>query len=158
MKETNQSLNFPTWALILIIMLFVLGLVVALWGAISAFKIKGTNDNKNLSNVFKDKKNIKFGQTFESNKGIFALTFRNFNPKDYFIPIWIFKTEDLIKKMNEIKNKTDLNEMIIIFDYMKEHDLSIKDIYFVKLEDNDDESILNDWIELTQSNKRGFNK
>ncbi|AUM62410.1 hypothetical protein [Spiroplasma monobiae] len=156
MKNNLQAGNLPTWALILLIILFILGLLASIWGIASAF---GLNKNKINSDdkVFKGKEIINFKSGFKNNHGIFALTFLNYDKNDFFIPIFIFETKDFLMTRDAILKEIEMEEKQIIFDYMKNKGLSLKDVAFVQLEDELN-GRLEFWIKETNSDSKGFNR
>ncbi|AUB31223.1 hypothetical protein [Spiroplasma floricola] len=158
MKEKGQIGVLPTWAMILIVVFFIIGLAISIWGFISAFNSKKKRVKTNLEFLFKDKQIIKYGNTFKEKNGIYALIFTNFDENDYFRPIFIFQAQDfdLISKniIEEIKSEKNLS----IKEYMNEKNLKKEDIHFVKLEKENNKELLETWIKKTNSKTRGFNQ
>ncbi|WP_342258585.1 hypothetical protein [Spiroplasma endosymbiont of Dioctria linearis] len=157
MNEINKGTSIPVWALSLIIILFVIGLVVSVWGASSVFKLKKEMENNDIKKIFKNKRVVKFGDKFENKSGIYALIFNNFNSKEYFWPILIFKSSNFSETTLEIVNKIEHKEYKNIEDYMNEKGLKNEDIRFIELEKNQDKSKFKYWIEKTKADTRGFN-
>ncbi|ATZ17883.1 hypothetical protein [Mesoplasma melaleucae] len=162
-NNTNSGIaqNFPSWAIAILIILFIVGLIIGCWGFLSGFKLK-RKDNTTSSFVvwnklFKDKKAVKAGQKFETNKGVFALTFANVDKKDFFLPIYIFKSEDFEKDSNEIILKIVEGKFEIINEYMSENSKTINDMFFVLLENDPTDDKKEEWIKLINSKSRGFN-
>ncbi len=157
MSEINKGTSMPIWALSLIIILFIIGLVVSVWGASSVFKLKKEIENNDIKNIFKNKVVIKYGDEFENKSGIYALIFNNFNSKEYFWPILIFKSNNFSETTLEIVNKIEHKEYKNIDDYMNEKGLKKENIRFIELEKVQDKDKFKYWIEKTKANSRGFN-
>ncbi|QHX36409.1 hypothetical protein [Spiroplasma sp. BIUS-1] len=157
MKDHNQVGNLPTWALVLLIILFLLGLAVAFWGAGSAFGLKKSLNKQELS-FFKNKKIINYGETFENKEGIFALFFEISNEKAFFLPIYIFATENFDLEINNIFEDIKNNKKQIIKNYIKENNLKIEQIKFVQLEKENQSKLYEQWLKKIKSNKIIFNQ
>ncbi|WP_339021204.1 hypothetical protein [Spiroplasma endosymbiont of Atherix ibis] len=158
MKETGQIGVLPIWAIILILVFFIIGLVISIWGFISAFNIKKKRIKINLEFLFKDKQIIKYGDTFQEKVGVFAFIFKDFNKNDYFRPIFIFKAKDFDLVSKNIIEEINTEKYSLIKEYMNEKNLKIEDIYFIKLEKESNNEFLEIWINKTNSKKRGFNR
>ncbi|ALD66077.1 hypothetical protein [Spiroplasma cantharicola] len=158
MKEINKSSNMPAWALILIIILFIIGLIVSIWGAASVFKLKNNLENNDIKKIFKNKEIIKYENGFKNESGIYALIFNNFNSKEYFWPILIFESTKFSQSALEIIDKIEQKKYKNIEDYMQENGLNKTDIRFIQLEENIDYEKLKYWIKKTKTDIRGFNK
>lgn len=157
--DSGQS--FPSWVIGILVVIFLIGLVIGCWGFLSGFKLK-KKDNINSSTIvwnelFKNKKAIKIGQKFETNKGIFALTFAKVDKKDFFLPVYIFKTNNFEKDASKLILEIVENKFETINGYMRENNKTINEIFFVLLENEPKEENKNHWIHLTNSKNRGFN-
>ncbi|WP_339034449.1 hypothetical protein [Spiroplasma endosymbiont of Cantharis rufa] len=157
MNEINKGTSIPVWALSLIIILFIIGLVVSIWGASSVFKFKKEMESNDIKKIFKNKRLLKYGDEFENKSGIYALIFNNFNSKEYFWPILIFKSSNFSETTLEIVNKIESKEYKNIEDYMNEKGLKNEDIRFIELEINEDQNKFKYWIKKTKADTRGFN-
>ncbi|WP_338985353.1 hypothetical protein [Spiroplasma endosymbiont of Diplazon laetatorius] len=157
MNGSDKTFLLPTWGLIILIFILIIGLALAFWGAFSAFNFQRPIKNK-LIDIFKDKKIINKKDLNTNLKGIFALTFKNVDINDFFVPIFIFKTKDLNIKIKELLDEIESNSQNNIAKYIKEKQSNINNIIFVQLESEDSDENLEKWIEIADSKDKGFNK
>ncbi|ATZ20744.1 hypothetical protein [Mesoplasma coleopterae] len=160
--ENNTNINsFPSWGIAILIVVFIVALIIACWGFLSGFNLKRKHSTTSSSIVwnelFMNKKAIKFDQTFDINKGIFALTFAKVEKNDFFLPIYIFETDDYKRESKELILKIIENKFEIINNYMKENKKTVKEIFFVQLEEINSKVKKEEWIKITGSKNRGFN-
>ncbi|AAT75569.1 unknown transmembrane protein [Mesoplasma florum L1] len=161
MENSTNMNSLPSWGIAILIVIFVIALIIACWGFLSGFNLKRKHSTTSSSIVwnelFVNKKAIKFDQTFNINKGIFALTFAKVEKNDFFLPIYIFETDDFKRESKELISKIIENEFETINNYMKENKKNLKDIFFVQLEEKTSDLKKEEWIKKTGSKNRGFN-
>ncbi|ASZ08969.1 hypothetical protein CK556_01180 [Mesoplasma chauliocola] len=157
----NSTNTLPSWGIAILIVVFFIALIIGCWGFLSSFKLKRKQEiNFSMivwNKLFKDKKAIKVNYDFEINHGIFALTFSKVDKKDFFLPIYIFKTENFKKDSRELISKIIENDFPAINQYMNENSKTLNELFFVFLEKEATLDKLNEWIEKTNSKSRGFN-
>ncbi|ATQ35371.1 hypothetical protein MENTO_v1c02170 [Mesoplasma entomophilum] len=160
--ENNTNIKpLPSWGIAILIIVFVLALIIACWGFFSGFNLKrkhsATSSSIVWNELFLNKKAIKFGQSFDINHGIFALTFAKVEKNDFFLPIYIFAADDFEHESKELVLKIVENEFETINNYMKENKKTVKEIFFVQLEEMNSKVKKEEWIKLTGSKNKGFN-
>ncbi|AVN64953.1 hypothetical protein CG002_01065 [Mesoplasma florum] len=161
MENNTNIQSFPSWGIAILVIVFILALIVACWGFISGFNLKRKESSTSSAIVwnelFINKKAVKFNENFEVNEGIFALTFAKVEKSDFFLPIYIFNSDDFIKDSKEIISQIIEGEFEIVNNYMKENKKNLKDLFFVQLEEKTSDLKKEEWIKKTGSKNRGFN-
>lgn len=160
----NESTNgtMPVWAWILILGLGILGLVVAIWGFAGSFrvrvkdhkKVKGSFNLNIIDEILKSRSlNL---SKLEQEPGVYVMVCGIVNITDFFIPMYLFETEDikaevknLLEEINE--NKTEFANKVN--QYMEFNEISKEDIKFAKVNFSFEET-----LKETKLDKRGFSK
>ncbi|ATZ21425.1 hypothetical protein [Mesoplasma tabanidae] len=161
MENSTNINSLPSWGIAILIVVFIIALIIACWGFLSGFNLKRkhsvTSSSIVWNELFINKKAVKFDESFEINNGIFALTFAKVEKSDFFLPIYIFESDDFKHESKELILKILENKFEIINNYMKENKKTIKEIFFVQLEEINSKTKKDEWIKLTGSKNRGFN-
>ncbi|WBX36674.1 hypothetical protein [Mycoplasma capricolum] len=152
--------HIPTWAVYLILVLGLIGLIVSSYGATCALryhsKLKNKNNSKKVQNILSTRQSYDWDQinTLDQ-KGFFLIgvTFKNFDFNKNKTPITILKSTDLITDIN--KFKSNLNDYKNLTDYMNNQQLLANDLIFFILEKAENLDELNqlylDWLSLISS-------
>lgn len=159
LRNSETSKNLPTWALILIILLFLIAAIISIWGFWSAFKFQSDKKDRKVvwAQHFRKKPSFSLNEIFNYKKGIFALTFKGIDINDFFVPVYIFSTKSLGKDITKLVDQIQKDSNHQINKYMVMNVIEMNQIVFVKLEDEPTNTELNKWIKLIDSKDRGFN-
>ncbi|WP_347938265.1 hypothetical protein VQY18_03605 [Mycoplasma feriruminatoris] len=135
----KQEDYLPTWAVYLILILGLIGLIISAYGATSAFKynkkLKNKNNFKKIQNVLSTRQSYSWNNVDSlNNKGYFlvAITLNNFDFNNKKPLITLLKSTDLKTDINEFKLNFDQNKDLV--DYLNKFNLTTNDLVFIIVE------------------------
>ncbi|UKS54400.1 hypothetical protein MFERI13461_00716 [Mycoplasma feriruminatoris] len=135
----KQEDYLPTWAVYLILILGLIGLIISAYGATSAFKynkkLKNKNNFKKIQNVLSTRQSYSWNNVDSlNNKGYFlvAITLNNFDFNNNKPLITLLKSTDLKTDINEFKLNFDQNKDLV--DYLNKFNLTTNDLVFIIVE------------------------
>ncbi|WFQ92098.1 hypothetical protein MFERI14815_00715 [Mycoplasma feriruminatoris] len=135
----KQEDYLPTWAVYLILILGLIGLIISAYGATSAFKynkkLKNKNNFKKIQNVLSTRQSYSWNNVDSlNNKGYFlvAITLNNFDFNNNEPLITLLKSTDLKTDINEFKLNFDQNKDLV--DYLNKFNLTTNDLVFIIVE------------------------
>ncbi|WFQ94624.1 hypothetical protein [Mycoplasma feriruminatoris] len=135
----KQEDYLPTWAVYLILILGLIGLIISAYGATSAFKynkkLKNKNNFKKIQNVLSTRQSYSWNNVDSlNNKGYFlvAITLNNFDFNSNEPLITLLKSTDLKTDINEFKLNFDQNKDLV--DYLNKFNLTTNDLVFIIVE------------------------
>ncbi|WFQ92942.1 hypothetical protein [Mycoplasma feriruminatoris] len=135
----KQEDYLPTWAVYLILILGLIGLIISAYGATSAFKynkkLKNKNNFKKIQNVLSTRQSYSWNNVDSlNNKGYFlvAITLNNFDFNNNKPLITLLKSTDLKTDINQFKLNFDQNKDLV--DYLNKFNLTTNDLVFIIVE------------------------
>ncbi|MDP4040529.1 hypothetical protein [Mycoplasma mycoides] len=154
---TQQTSHIPTWAVYLILVLGFFGLIISLYGASTAFKynkkLKNKNNYKKVLNLLSTRQAYSWTQIDNiDQQGYFliGITLKDSDDNKNKPLITLLKITDL--KTDISKFKSNINDYKNIINYLKQYNLTTKDLVFIIIEkvENSDEldKLLIEWNSL----------
>ncbi|WFQ93788.1 hypothetical protein [Mycoplasma feriruminatoris] len=135
----KQEDYLPTWAVYLILILGLIGLIISAYGATSAFKynkkLKNKNNFKKIQNVLSTRQSYSWNNVDSlNNNGYFlvAITLNNFDFNNNKPLITLLKSTDLKTDINQFKLNFDQNKDLV--DYLNKFNLTTNDLVFIIVE------------------------
>ncbi|PPE06460.1 hypothetical protein [Mesoplasma corruscae] len=158
----SESANFklPIWAIVVIVVLSIIGIVFALWGVMSSFYVASkqkVNKKTNWAQHFRKKPSFSLNEIFNYKQGVYAITFKGINVEDFFIPVYIFTTDNLGKEITKLISEINEDRTHKIKNYMDLNDIEFNRVVIIQLFEEKDNQKMKEWIKKIDSKNRGFN-
>ncbi|AUF83829.1 hypothetical protein CXP39_03495 [Mesoplasma syrphidae] len=162
---TNNTTAMPWWFWVIITILAIIGIVLGIWSFLSGFKSSNKINTNNAIEVILATKKYSWKQTDElpETSGLYIMFIgKRYDDKEFFIPIFIDKAQSIKAEVLKIKeqiysnNKNSIGAEVTT--YLLQKGLTATDInfYIVNVSENEIDKTLNEYLDLTKANKRGF--